>query len=116
MTMSESLEALRRANPRAAAGFGEAVDAAAKAVRSGLAVDDVPPPRVRRADRRRLVSRSAVGAALVVAVAAVVALTIPSTGGGPGVEDAAAAIKQAASVSAASAELSGTAVVRMTHG
>ena len=116
MTTSD-IHALRRANPRAREGFPESVDSAAHVVRSRLADAanaPAPPPRVRRARPRRLVGLSAAGA--LVAVAAVVAmLTVASPGGGPGVEDAAAAVSTAAAVTAASAERSGTAVVHMTR-
>jgi hypothetical protein len=53
--------------------------------------------------------------ALAAAAAAAVFLTVGPPGGGPGVESAAAAVKRAATLTAASAERSGTAVVRMTH-
>jgi hypothetical protein len=61
------------------------------------------------------VSFSAVGMAVGAAAIAVALLTVASPRGGPGVEDATAAVKKAAAVTAASAELSGTAVVRITH-
>ena len=56
-------------------------------------------------------------AALVGAAAVVVAtlVTLGSPGGGPAVENAAAAVKRAATVTAASADRSGSAVVRITH-
>jgi hypothetical protein len=118
MTSAQSLEALRRANPRAKAGFAESVEAAADAVRLQVTttVADADTPSAHRGPRpaRRLVRVSAAGACLAVAVA-VTALTIGSPSGGPGVEDASAAVKQAAIVTAASAERSGTAVVRITH-
>jgi hypothetical protein len=57
---------------------------------------------------------AAVGAAVTVAVA-VAAVTVRSPGGGPGVEDAAAAVRKAATVTASAAERSGTAVVRITN-
>jgi hypothetical protein len=65
--------------------------------------------------RRRRAGVSLAGAALVAGAAVAVFLTVGSPGGGPGVDDAAAAIRNAATVTAASAEQSGTAVVRMTH-
>jgi hypothetical protein len=49
------------------------------------------------------------------AAAAAAFLTVVSPGGGSGVESAAAAVGKAARVTAASAERSGTAVVRITH-
>ena len=116
MTTSD-IQALRRANPRAREGFPESVDSAAHVVRSRLAdaaSAPAPPPRARRAHPRRLVGLSAAGA--LVATAVVVAmLTVASPSGGPGVEDAAAAVRTAAAVTAASAERSGTAVVHMTR-
>jgi hypothetical protein len=137
-----SLEALRRANPRARAGFAESVEAAAGRLHAELAttaggagVDALAGaglgaaraplsgagrvasrPRVGRgASRRRRVRAATVGAA--VGAAAVAAfLTLSSPGVGPGVANAAAAVRKAATVTAASAERSGTAVVRITHG
>jgi hypothetical protein len=109
MSTSQSFEALHRANPRAARGFDAAVGVAASSVRAAIAADH----RVeRRVSRRR--SLPVAGAALAAAVAAAITLTVGS--GGPAVEDAAAAVRTAAATSAASAERSGTAVVRITHG
>jgi hypothetical protein len=113
MSRTESIEALRRANPRAKAGFAESVEAAAQAVRAQIASASEPPTFV---PRRRLMG-PAVAGALVAAVAAIVTfLTIGPTGDGSGVEDATAAVRKAANVTAASAQRSGTAVVRFTHG
>jgi hypothetical protein len=110
MSMPESFEALRRANPRARPGFTESVEAAAGAVRTEIvAADDTAPPRSR--PRRRLVGLSAAGAALAAAVAVVVFVTVGSSG----VQSASAAFEKAAAVTADSAERSGTAVVRITH-
>jgi len=109
MSTPESFEALRRANPRNEAGFAEAVDAAAGFVRTEIATaGDVAPPR---RSRRRLLGLSAAAAALVVAAAVIAYSTIGSTG----VQSASAAFEQATTLTAASAERSGTAVVRMTH-
>jgi hypothetical protein len=113
---SESFQALRRANPRAKEGFGRSVKAAADAVRGQISTAHAPAPRTRRSHpRRRLVGVSAVGATLAATAAVVAFLTVGSPEGGPGVENAAAAVKRAATVTAASAERSGTAVVRITH-
>jgi hypothetical protein len=110
MSMPESFEALRRANPRAKTGFAESVEAAAGAVHYELATADVTaPPRSR--PRLRVVGLSAAGAALAAAVAVVASLTVGSSG----VQSASAAFEKAAAVTAASAERSGTAEVRMTH-
>jgi hypothetical protein len=118
MTTSESFRALRRANPRAKEGFAQSVDAAANAVRRQLAdAGSVShAPRIRQSGRRRrLVGVSAVGALLATAVVVVAVVTIESPTGGPGVENATAAVRTAATVTAASAERSGTAVVRITR-
>ena len=114
MTTSESFQALRRANPRAQEGFERSVDAVADAVRLHLvtATDEARHSH----PRRRLVRVSAAGASVAVAVVAVAAfLTVGSSDDGPGVESAAAAVTKAATLTAASAERSGTVVVRMTH-
>ena len=63
--------------------------------------------------QRTLAFRAALVGAAAVAVATLV--TLGSPGGGPAVENAAAAVKRAATVTAASADRSGTAVVRITH-
>jgi hypothetical protein len=115
MTTSESLQALRRANPRAQDGFAESVASAAHAVRTQLTADaPAAEPRGRRAPSRRILGLSA-ATGLAAAAAAVAFLTVSSTGGGPGVEDASAAVRTAAAVTAGAAEQSGTAAVRMTR-
>jgi hypothetical protein len=114
MTTSESLQALRRANPRAKEGFADSVASAAHAVRLELTAADGPAPRARHAPRRRILGFSA-AAGLAAAAAAVAFLTVASPGGGPGVVDAAAAVRTAAAVTAGAAERSGTAGVRMTR-
>ena len=123
MNASPSLQALRRANPRAKAGFAQSVEAAdalrARIVTTAadVAMEAVAPgPRPGHSSpRRRLVRISAVGASLAAAAAMAAVLTVGSPGVGPGVANAATAVKQAATVTAASAERSGTAVVRITH-
>jgi hypothetical protein len=110
MSMPESFEALRRANPRGKAGSAQEVEAAAGAVHAAIATAAAPvQPRSR--PRRRLVGISAAGATLAAAAAVVAFFTV----GSPGVETADAAFKRAATVTAASAERSGTAVVRINH-
>ena len=109
MSTSESFEALRRANPRSSAVFAQTVEE----VRAQIALPEVvlvQPVRPRNAGVIRL---AAVGAALLVG-AGVAAMTVRS-GGGPGVEDATAVVRKAATVTADAAERSGTAVVRITH-
>jgi hypothetical protein len=70
-------------------------------------------PRLRHV-RPRLVGVTAAGVALAAAAAAAF-LTVGSSGVTPGVENAAAAIKKAATLTAASADKSGTVNVRITH-
>jgi hypothetical protein len=106
MNTSESFRALRRANPRTKEGFVRSVEGVATAVHAQI--DAVHAERSRG---RRLVGLSA--AATLAAV--VVAATILIIGSPSGVEDATAAFKNAAAVTAESAERSGIAVVRITH-
>lgn len=121
MSTPESLQALRRANPRGRAGFAESVEAAAGTLHARMitATDVVgdaaaPAPRGGRPRPRRRLVRVSTAAVSLVAAAAVAAafLTVSS----PRVPSAAAAVRKAATVTAASAERSGTAVVRITHG
>jgi hypothetical protein len=112
MNTPESLAALRRANPRTNAGFDDALAATAHILRARIAAG--AEPRVRPSRRLRVVGVSAVGASLATtAVTALLLVGLP--GGGTAVEDAAAAVRKAAAVTAASAERSGTVVVRITH-
>jgi len=113
MNRSESFGALRRANPRAKESFAQSVGAAAEAALERIHADEVEVPRT--AQRRRLMRVSAAGAALAAAAAVVAFSTVGSPGGAPGVENATAAIKKAVTVTAASAEGSGTAIVRITY-
>ena len=111
--MTPSIHALRRANPRNRPGFTRSVEAVEETVRSRLeGYEDVAPET--SFTRRRLVRVSAAGAA-VAAVAAAALLAIGGPGSGTGVEDATAAVRKAATVTAAAAERSGTARVRITH-
>jgi hypothetical protein len=138
MNTSESIRALRRANPRTKPGFAASVEATADALHAQLvtaaadtAVDAVhaqadrtagdvaveagaPGPRRRRsAPRRRVLRASTVGTLVAAAAAVAVFLTVGAPGTGPGVANAAAAVRKAATVTAAAAERSGTAVVRI---
>ena len=117
---ADSFQALRRANPRAKAGFARSLEAAADTLHAQIvttpadvAMDaGAPGPRGGRPrPRRRLVRVSAAGVSLVAAVAVAAFLTV----GSPSVGNAAVAVRKAATVTAASAERSGTAVVRITH-
>jgi hypothetical protein len=118
MTTSESFRALRRANPRTKEAFAQSVESAAGAVRAQIAVagDASQALHIRPSRRRRrLVGISAAGAAIVAAAVVAAATTIGSPTGGPGVENATAAVRTAATLTAASAERSGTAVLRITR-
>jgi hypothetical protein len=103
MSTSPSIDALRRAGPRTA------LDVDIEAVRARIDTTHLP---VRSGRRRRRLAPALAAAALVVAGAALALSTI----GSRGTENAVAAVRKAARVSAASAEQSGSAVVRMTHG
>lgn len=112
--MSDSFDALGRANPRAKTGFAESIEAAAEAVHAQIAT--APPGTAsgrRRVPRRRLVGATITGACA--AAGAAVILILGSPGGGTTVESAHAALAKAATVTASSAERSGTATVRITH-
>lgn len=117
MNSSQSFAALRRANPRRQPSFDEAVDAAAAEVRLRLeaAVTADRPQGRRPRPRRRVLGVSTAGIALAAAAALAVFFTLGSSGVTPGVQNAAAAIKNAASLTASSADQSGSATVRMTH-
>jgi RNA polymerase sigma-70 factor (ECF subfamily) len=111
-SMSDSFEALRRANPRARAGFTESVEAATRAARAQIATAPaVAGSRPRR--RRRLVAVALAGVPAAAGAAAVFAVAL--SGGGSVVQSAYAALKEAASVTADTAERSGTARLRITH-
>ena len=112
MTTSPSIEALRRANPRATDGFARAVEAAGHVRDEVIATSPGDGARA-RVRRRRL--PVALAAGLAALLAAVAALTL-APGHGPAVQDAGAAVRKAATVTAVSAERSGTAAVRLTHG
>src|SRR5262245_56622596 len=115
MSSSPPVDALRKANPRNNARFSEALDASATEVRARIetaVIADRPHVRPLRPSRR-LLALSAAGALAAAAVG--VFLTLGSSDVTPGVEVAAAAIKKAATLTATSADRSGSASVRMTH-
>jgi hypothetical protein len=112
--MSESLQALRRANPRVNPRFDDSVAAVADAVRARLETSALEPV-VNRSTPARRFRRVPLAAAVAAATAVTALVAIGLPAGSPRVESAAAAVKNATSVTAASAELSGTAVVRITH-
>jgi hypothetical protein len=110
-SMSDSFEALRRANPRAKPGFAESVETATQTVRAQIAT---APAVIRsRPRRRRVVGVSLAGVSA--AAGAALIITIASSGEGTVAQSAYAALKEAATVTAESAERSGTARFRITH-
>jgi hypothetical protein len=111
---TDSFRALRRANPRTRPDFSQAVEAAASSVRARISAE--AKAYAPRASRRPALYAIAVGATLTAASLAAAFLAVSLPGGGPGVETASAAIERATVATAAVAEDSGTAVVRMTHG
>lgn len=110
--MPESLHALRKANPRAENGFDELVDSVSATVRNRIAAS---PQRRPRKSGPRLGRVSLAGAALAAGAAVVALSTVGWPGGHRGVENAAAAVKKAATVTSASAKRSGVTVVRVTQ-
>jgi hypothetical protein len=114
MPENTAIEALRRADPRTRVDFAESVEASVDAVRRqvGANVEAERHPAA-RAPRHRLVRASVAGVTLAAAAAGAVGLTVAAPGGGPGVENATAAVQEAASVTAVAAERSGTADVRI---
>jgi hypothetical protein len=124
MDTNGSIRALRRANPRAKAGFAESVEATADALHAQIVTTAAEtaveagasgPGRGSSAPRRRLVRASTVGTLAAAGAAVAVFLTVGGPGAGPGVANAAAAARKAATVTAAAASRSGTAVVRIDH-
>jgi hypothetical protein len=109
---AESMRALRRANPRRGVEFEQAIEIVADKVRTRVVASAAEPVARRLRRSLRVPAIAALGAAAAVAATA---LTVGWPGGSRGVESATAAVQKAATVTAASAERSGTAVVRMTH-
>jgi hypothetical protein len=109
MSTPDTFDALRSANPRLRPGFASSVEAVA----ARIVTAEVAPAAVRR--RRPRFVRLAAVAAVVGVAAGVAALTVGPRGGTPGVEDATAAVRKAATATAAAADRSGTAVVRISH-
>jgi hypothetical protein len=112
MNTTQDFEALRHANPRARAAFPATVEAARQAVSDRIVAASVAQAES-QVGGRRMLRLSTAGVGVVVVLAAVVA--IGDFGGGRGVESATAAFQQAATLTAAAAERSGTADVRITH-
>ena len=114
MRSERELALLERANPVDESDLPAPEDTRARLLRDRILTEPVP----RNRPRRRALRPALPAAGAAVAAAAVIgALVLVGTpGGGGNVEDAAAAVQQAAAVTAASAERSGTAVVRITQG
>lgn len=112
---TESFRALRRANPRTSPDFARSVDTSAATVHARVAQEPLVLAARPGHRRRRTFVPVAVGS-VAAAAAAAAFLTVGLPGGGPGVETAQAAVQRAVAATAASAEDSGTASVRMTRG
>jgi hypothetical protein len=113
MNTHESVQALHRANPRTEAHFRESIEA----VRTRVGTPADLPASTEHSHRRR-VTGAAAGVSLAALAVAVALAGIGSPGSGSGVvgvQNAAAAVRQAATLTAVSAERSGTATVRITH-
>ncbi|MBO0825117.1 MAG: hypothetical protein J2P27_14900, partial [Actinobacteria bacterium] len=116
MNTSESLEALRRANPRNKPGFADTVDAASAEVRFRIVTAGTAgEPPVRHPRPRGLLAGLSAAAVALAAVAVAGFVTVGSPGSTLRGESAAAAINKAVTVSAMSAQDSGTVNVRMRH-
>jgi hypothetical protein len=117
MKSDRALALLERENPIDERDLSGAEAPEALLLRERILLEESPrrphaPPTHRR---RRLVGVTAAGASLAAVSAVAALLVLGSPGGGPAVEDAVAAVKQAATATAASADRSGTVVVRITH-
>jgi hypothetical protein len=117
MTSDRALALLEHENPIDEGDLPGADAAEALLLKERILLEESPRrPRARQAHgRRRLVGVTAAGVCLAAVSAVAALLVLGTTGGGPAVEDAVAAVKQAAITTAASADRSGTAVVRITH-
>jgi hypothetical protein len=107
MSTPQSINALRRANPRNEPGFALAVEALTQEIESVAA-----QPAVSRAPARQRRSLRFGFVALAGTSIAVITLLVVSS---PEDVSASAAIRSAATATASSAEKSGTAVLRITH-
>jgi hypothetical protein len=110
MNTHASLQALHRANPRSGDDLGPSIEA----VRAQIGTPGQGDVRTVRSTRRRRVAGTLAG----VSVAAVTGIAVALVGFGTqagSIEDAAAAVRQAVALTAASAERSGAVHVRITH-
>ena len=113
--MHASLRALHRVNPRTEPDFGSTIEAVRAQIGTPVHID----APLRRTRRRRSVAGAFAGISLAAVAGVAIALVgFGALASGPavvGVENAAAAVSKAAALTAASAERSGTASVRITH-
>lgn len=131
MNTAESMQVLRRANPRGSDGFASSVDAATTAVRATISAADDPGdaavPRQRDAHPRRprprvRVAWVSLAAATAAGTAVAAFLATGAPGGGspavatsPAVVPATVTLVKAADVSGSLADQSGTAIVQIAH-
>ena len=112
MTSERAFSLLARENPIHEGDLRPDLDASA--LRERILRQPVERARSPRAHRRARASAAGVSVAVAALVAAI--LTVGPLSGDRTVENAGAAVRKAAAVTAQSAERSGTAVVRITHG
>jgi hypothetical protein len=113
---SDSLEALRGANPRRDSGFMEAVYAAARTARPSSQVEPARPVSLHQSSRRRAlrpVARAGVAALGVASITA--AVVVLGSEFGTSTTPTAVAMDHAVAVSADAADDSGTVSVRITQ-
>jgi hypothetical protein len=110
MRTDRALALLSRENPVDAEALPAPDWAQVTALRERILLE--PRPRPTPANRARRVSAAGLAAVVVAAVVAI--LIVGSPRGGRGIEDAAAAVQNAATVTAEAARRSGTVVVRIT--
>ena len=120
MPTTDTLQALRRANPRSEPGFERSVRAAEPLRARIVASDPAEPIEARTVVPPRRVgfrARAALGAAgaTIVAAAAVAAMLMIGLPGGAGVGSASAAVNHAAAATAATGDSSGTVTVLITY-
>jgi hypothetical protein len=119
MKSDRAFALLERENPVDEAELPAADDVIALLLRERILSEGVTSSRTRSRPRRPYARRSfvgtfAAGASLAIATAVAALFMVASPSGGPAVDDAAAAVKKAARLTAASAKQSGTAVVWIT--
>ena len=116
MTTPDPIDVLAAVNPLSPVHVAALEDSAARdSIRASIEQQRTKISVLRPSRRRARRSVVLAGAGLAVATFLAVFSTVGSPGRGPGVVDASAAVRKAATLTAASAEQSGRAVVRITQ-